>query len=52
MFKLLILAGLAAGAFIAWKKFTSAAEDDEFADDLYGTPAAYSHPEAQGAVQS
>lgn len=52
MFKLLILGGLAAGAFIAWKKFTSTAEDDEFADDLYGTPSEHGHTEGHGAAHA
>jgi hypothetical protein len=52
VFKLLILGGLAAGAFIAWKKFTSTAEDDEFADDLYGAPSEHQHPEGHGAAHA
>jgi hypothetical protein len=52
VFKLLILGGLAAGAFIAWKKFTSTAEDDEFADDLYGTPSEFEHAEGHGAAHA
>jgi hypothetical protein len=50
VFKLLVLAGLAAGAFIAWKKFTATSEDDEFGDDLYGAPTGYEHAEQPGAT--
>jgi hypothetical protein len=37
MLRLLILGGLAAGAFFAWKKFASPREEDELAEDLYGS---------------
>lgn len=50
MLKLLVLAGLVAGAFFAWKKLTATPEDDEFGDDLYGAPTGYEHADTQGAA--
>ena len=37
MFKLLLLAGLAAGGFFAYKRFTQRPEDDWDDDTMYGS---------------
>jgi hypothetical protein len=49
MLRLLILGGLAAGAFFAWKKFTSSREDEDLAEDMYGSAARH-QGESQGTA--
>lgn len=49
--KWLILLGLLGGAFIAWKKFMAAGEDeDDLAEEMYGAEAPISTEQA--AAQS
>jgi hypothetical protein len=50
MLRLLILGGLAAGAFFAWKKFMSAGELDDELDDMYGSAKIHQASDAQGAT--
>lgn len=37
MLRLLILGGLAAGAFLAWKKFSTAREHADFEEELHSS---------------
>lgn len=51
MLKWVILLGLLAGAFVAWKKFMAAGEDeDDLAEEMYGAEAPISTERA--AAQS
>ena len=48
MLRLLVLAGLAAGAYFAWKKFMGSSEEDELAEDMYGSAALHQTEQSAG----
>ncbi len=49
MKKLLLLAGLGAGAFVAWKKLSSGRRADETAEDIYGSTTTHQQADQQPA---
>ena len=49
MLRLLIIAGLAAGAFFAWKKFMAGGETDDEFEDMYGSANIHQAADAQPA---
>lgn len=47
--KLLLLAGLGAGAFMAWKKLAGGRREDDMADDMYGSATIHQQADQQPA---
>lgn len=47
MRKLLLLAGLGAGVFMAWQKLKGGRREDELAEDMYGSAAIHQQADEQ-----